>query len=275
MERTIVKTWKSERSRISAIHEAARVLPPGHWQEFDPFLMMAEDWFQRGAFDDHPHRGIETVTYVISGHLAHYDNKSGHQGTLGPGDVQWMTAGHGVIHNENPVPGELVHSLQLWINLPADQKLMAPRYQDLSATGVPVIDLPGGELRLYSGRAEGIDSPTQNVVPILMVELRLEAKAQYQLQIPADFNGFFYVLEGKGQFGAERTSGAAGDVLWMSREQDSSSSFCTIEADTAVRALAWAGKPLHQPVAAYGPFVMTSMDEIRQTVEDYQAGRFL
>lgn len=273
-ERTIAKTWRPRAEQRSAIHRAAPILPPGRWQEFDPFLMLAEDWFLTGTFEDHPHRGIETVTYVISGHMAHYDNKSGHSGVLGPGDAQWMTAGHGVIHKEDPVPGEEVHSLQLWINLPRDQKLMAPRYQDLQASTIPQQQDAGVALKLYSGSMNGLTSDTANVVPVLMAELIMSEGSSYTLEIPSAYNGFLYVLDGEGEFGDQKTFGTAGDVLWLGPGSGGLSTLSVL-ARGPLRFLLYAGLPLNQPVAAYGPFVMTTPDEIRQAIEDYRAGRFL
>ena len=274
MERTIAKTWRPRAEQRSAIHRAAAILAPGRWQEFDPFLMLAEDWFRQGTFEDHPHRGIETVTYVISGHMAHYDNKSGHSGVLGPGDAQWMTAGHGVIHKEDPVPGEEVHSLQLWINLPRDQKLMPPRYQDLAASTMPQHEEPGVTLKLYSGAMNGIQSHTVNVVPVLMAELVMEEGASSTLPIPTAYNGFLYILDGEGAFGEQNTAGTAGEVLWLGPAAGDVSTV-SVYARSSLRFLVYAGLPLNQPVAAYGPFVMTTSDEIRQAIEDYRAGRFL
>ncbi len=274
--RSIIKSWRPQRERQSAIHEAAQVLPPGRYQEFDPFLLMAEDWFWHGTFLDHPHRGIETVTYVISGHMGHYDNKSGHEGVLGPGDVQWMTAGHGVIHKEDPVPGEEVHSLQLWVNLPRESKLMPPRYQDLSASRVPMREEDGYLIRVYSGRMAGLAAPTDNVVPIVMAEIHLEAGRSLEVDVAGDHNGFLYILEGEGAFGANAHRGRSGEVLWLSPESAGEPiSHLTLHAIAPLRVLIYTGKPLHQPVVAYGPFVMTSIEEIQEAFDDYHGGRFI
>ena len=129
-ERGIRKIKTVNIQQNSPIHRNGYVLEPGNWKEYDPFLILMEDIFQKGAFDFHPHRGIETVTYVIDGTLEHQDNKAGF-GKLEAGDVQWMTAGRGVIHKEDPAPGSTVHSLQLWINLPKIKKMTEPRYQNL------------------------------------------------------------------------------------------------------------------------------------------------
>jgi redox-sensitive bicupin YhaK (pirin superfamily) len=125
-----------------ALHRRRALIATDDWAAVDPFLRLMEDWFPRGVFGEHPHRGIETVTYVIDGRLEHYDTR-GHHGTIGPGEVQWMTAGRGVIHNEIPAEGVTVHSLQLWVNLPASQKLALPRYQDLAAGNIPARHEPG------------------------------------------------------------------------------------------------------------------------------------
>lgn len=123
---------------------------------------LAEDIFQQGTFDLHPHRGIETVTYVIDGILEHFDNKNGY-GKLKPGDVQWMTAGRGVIHQEDPAPGSTVHSLQLWVNLPSSKKLTAPRYQNLKSADMPVRKEKGALIRIFSGSSKGIQAPTKKL----------------------------------------------------------------------------------------------------------------
>ena len=156
----------------------------GDFAATDPFLALMEDWFPRGVFGKHPHRGIETVTYVVEGRIDHYDNQ-GHEGTISPGDVQWMTAGRGLIHNEIPAEGVTVHSLQLWVNLPAAEKMTAPRYQDLSGDCVPVRRQPGVEVRVFSGASGGVTAPTKNIVPVTMVEIRLDLGASVRRDLPA------------------------------------------------------------------------------------------
>lgn len=277
-ERAISGSWRAERVRQSSIHEMAPVLPPGHWQDFDPFLMMAEDWFQTGTIAEHPHRGIETVTYIIDGHMAHYDNKTGRGGILGPGDVQWMTAGRGVIHKEDPVPGETVHSLQLWINLPSDHKMTVPRYQELQSSQMLTDRGPGTRIRVLSGTSCGVQANTLNYVPITMLEVLMDGGSCLEVDLPGDYNGFLYVLNGRGRFGATNWSGQQGEVLWLSMPEGGlgpPTSQLAITAETALRVWLAAGKPLRQPVVAYGPFVMNSMEQIHQAFTDYQSGRFL
>lgn len=272
--RDIERVWANEPHSHSSIHTAAMVLEPERWEEYDPFLMMAEDWFQTGTFDVHPHRGIETVTYVIDGHLMHHDNRSG-AGELLPGDVQWMTAGRGVIHKEDPASGSTVHSLQLWINLPSHLKLTEPRYQNLRHQDMPVRYEDGVVARVFSGSSGGVTSGTANHVPVTMVELSVEVGASATQDLPGDYNGFLYVLEGSGRFGANQVEGEKGQALWLSKVDDSTQSSITIQATERLRVLLFAGRPVREPVVAYGPFVMNTMDEIRQAFHDYNHGQFV
>ena len=161
------------KNRLGPGHSNSLILEPGRWTEYDPFLFLAEDWFERGSFDVHPHRGIETVTYVMEGRLEHYDNKSGQTDELFPGDAQWMTAGRGVIHKEDPAVGETVHSLQLRVNLPSGKKMTEPRYQNLRRADMPVRRAEGAEIVVFSGSSGGVCAAKQNVVPVPMAEMRL------------------------------------------------------------------------------------------------------
>jgi quercetin 2,3-dioxygenase len=233
-----------------------------------------EDWFPRGVFGKHPHRGIETVTYVVEGRIDHYDNQ-GHEGTILPCDVQWMTAGRGLIHNEIPAEGVTVHSLQLWVNLPAADKMTAPRYQDLAGDAVPVRRQPGLEIRVFSGASGGLTAPTKNIVPVIMVEIRLDQGASVRQDLPADYNAVIVVLEGEGAIGAEGKIVTAGDVAWLTQGDSGKASEVEIRAtDKPLRALLYAGRPLHEAVVARGPFVMNTEAEIEQAYADYRAGRF-
>jgi len=299
-QRGVAKVWEATPRPGRGPHlRAAPVLEPGRWREFDPFLLMMEDWFQSGTFDFHPHRGIETVTFVIEGRLKHEDNQGGY-GILEPGDVQWMTAGGGILHSEDPLPGETVHSLQLWVNLPRADKMSTPRYQDLKAGDMPLRTEPGATVRIFSGTSGGIAAPTRNVVPITFVELSLEAGASVAQELPADYNGFVYVLSGSGAFGAAETRGTAGQVLWLESlvspwrsasaaaenagkdgasgedgaGEETAASEVTVRADEPLRALLVAGRPIGEPVVAQGPFVMNTAGEIKQAFDDFYAGKF-
>jgi len=246
----------------------------GDFAAIDPFMALMEDWFPRGVFGKHPHRGIETVTYVLEGRIDHYDNQ-GHEGVIRPGDVQWMTAGRGLIHNEVPAEGVVVHSLQLWVNLPAADKMTAPRYQDLAGDAVPVRREPGAQVRVFSGSSGGVTAPTANFAPVTMVEFRLEPGAWVRQDLPADYNAVVVVLEGVGALGKEGAPVKAGDVAWLTRAEDASPSEASIQAgDKPLRALIYAGRPLREPVVAGGPFVMNTEAQIAEAYADYRAGRF-
>jgi len=273
-KRGISRVWDVIAQPGSGPHlRFGQVLPPGNWKEFDPFLLMMEDWFQQGTFDFHPHRGIETVTYVLEGKLKHEDNHGG-MGVLGPGDVQWMTAGRGVIHSEDPLPGETVHSLQLWVNLPSSHKMTEPRYQDLRSSNMPERREKGALIRVFSGSSAGVTANTLNHTPVTFVELVLEPGASVTQDLPGSYNGFIYVLEGTGYFGADETRGTQNQVLWLSSLEGIADSEITIRADQPLKALLFAGEPIREPVVAYGPFVMNTKEEIVQAFEDYQSGKF-
>jgi redox-sensitive bicupin YhaK (pirin superfamily) len=246
----------------------------GEWAETDPFLGLMEDWFPRGVFGKHPHRGIETVTYVLEGRIDHYDNR-GHEGTILPGDAQWMTAGSGLIHNEVPAEGDTVHSLQLWVNLPAADKMTEPRYQDLIAKDMPVRREAGAEVRVFSGASGGVTAPTRNYVPVTLVEIRLDPGTAIRQDLPGDYNAVLVVLEGEGLLGADRRRIKAGDVAWLTRGKAGEASEAEIAAGAKpLRALLYAGRPLNEPVVSRGPFVMNTEAEIEQAYADYRAGRF-
>jgi hypothetical protein len=265
------------RQGMTPEHRVRPLLPAamrGEWAAVDPFLALMEDWFPRGVFGKHPHRGIETVTYVLEGRIDHYDNQ-GNKGVILPGDAQWMTAGRGLIHNEIPAEDVTVHSLQLWINLPAAHKMTAPRYQDLLGATAPTRREPGAEIRVFSGSSGDIVSPTLNYVPVTLVEFRLEPGVAVRQQLPADYNGFVVVLEGDGVIGEAGRAVAAGDVAWLTRREDKGPSEVLVGAGARpLRALLYAGRPLREPVAAGGPFVMNTQAEIEQAYADYRAGRF-
>ncbi|WP_300690691.1 pirin family protein [Chryseobacterium sp.] len=274
MQRNIKRTWKVILKEHNDKHTSGLVLPPENWKEFDPFLLMAEDKFKKNAFDFHPHRGMETVTYIINGELQHTDNKGG-KGTLHSGDVQWMTAGNGIIHLEEPAGNTTVHSLQLWVNLPQDKKMTSPRYQDILSSDAPLRKEEGVIYRVFSGNSANVISPTKNHAPISMVEISIEAEHTAIQDLSSDSNGFIYVLEGTGIFGANLVVAEKGDVLLLdSPIQDSEKSEIVIKAENTLKVLFFAGKPLEEPIVAKGPFVMNTEDEIKQAYADFRSGKF-
>lgn len=254
-------------------HRVGLVIQPNNWQDVDPFLLMAEDYFVRGTFEMHPHRGLETVTYIIDGELEHKDGHGG-EGVLKPGDVQWMTAGKGILHSEEPVGDQTVHSLQLWLNLPSEKKMTEPRYQNMCSQDMPVRQQDGAVIRVFSGSSMGVTSTTKNHVPVTMVEFIVEAGVAVTQDLPGSYNGFLYILEGQGAFGKDETAGEAGQVLWLERGVDEQPTEITIHATEKLRVLLFAGQPIGETVVARGPFVMNSEEQIEQAYKDYREGKF-
>lgn len=254
---------------MSAIHRLRPLVPPGDWTGSDPFLLLVEDWFPAAVFDRHPHRGIETVTYVIEGAIEHYDNH-GNKGRLNPGDVQWLTAGRGLIHNELPADGRTAHILQLWVNLPGADKLVPARHQHLHAGTVPVRREHGAEVRVFSGSSADVTSPTQNYAKVTMVEIRLQPGVRIEQDLPADYNGFVVMVDGSGAIGVSGTETGKGDVSWLTPSA-APSTVTLIGGDRGLRALLFAGAPLREPVAARGPFVMNTDAELAAGFAEFRA----
>jgi redox-sensitive bicupin YhaK (pirin superfamily) len=250
-------------------HRVRQLVPPGDWGATDPFLLLMEDWFPIGVFDRHPHRGMETVTYVIDGRIEHYDNH-GNKGTVVAGDAMWMTAGRGLIHNEQPFPGETVHLLQLWINLPRTDKLVPAHHQTLHVDKLPVRREPGAEIRVFSGASGPAKSSTGNHTPVTMVEVRLEPHAGVEQDLPAGFNAFAVVLDGGGTIGSPAVAIKGGQVAWLT-PSDELSTISFNAGDQGMRALLFAGQPLREPVAAHGPFVMNTDAELAAAIADLRA----
>lgn len=273
-QRKIKRTWKVQLQKSSDIHSAGLVLPSGDSNEFDPFLIMAEDIFQKGAFDSHPHRGMETVTYIIDGELRHSDNKGGH-GLLKPGDAQWMTAGSGIMHLEEPPENITVHTLQLWVNLPKANKMAPPNYQDILSDKVAVRKEEGVTYRVFSGNSGNVVSGTKNHAPVTFVEMIVDAGHTASQDLPSDYNGFMYVLEGSGVFGENQVKAGKGEVLLLDRvNEEADTSEIIIKADEKLRVIFIAGKPLHEPVVARGPFVTNTEEEMKQAYADFRSGKF-
>ena len=274
MERSVQRVeTAAPPGRSAPTHANRMVLAPGDFAGHSPFLMLAEDWFAPPAgFPTHPHRGMETVTIVLEGALEHRDHTGG-RGLLRQGDVQWMTAGKGVMHSEMPGP-EGVHSLQLWLNLPASHKLTKARYADQRASDATVLGGEGWEARVYAGRQGEVSAPHGSTYPMGLAVLRAAAGATATLQVPADERAFLYVVEGSARIGG--TAVGAGQSAWFDptgpgSEPDS----MTITAETPLQAVLFSGRAIEEPVVAYGPFVMNTNEEIQQAFADYRAGVFV
>ena len=261
------------------------VLEPGKWTETDPFLLLAEDWFSTNGFDWHPHRGIETITVVLEGDLEHHDNRGGH-GVLKPGDVQWMTAGRGILHREMAYRKQQVHTLQLWLNLPAENKMVEPSYHDLRGDRVLVRREPGVEARVFSGGSGNIEAAPRvsKYVPVTMLDVRLDGGssgnddkngASFTQEIPAGDEGFVHVLSGQGSFGSNGTLVNTGQIGRLAHTSviDVPTKL-NVTAKESMRFLLWTGRPLRQPIVARGPFVMNTENQITEAFSDYRTGLF-
>lgn len=255
-------------------HRARRLIDGQDPSVTDPFVLMAEDWMPRGAFPVHPHRGMETVTFIIEGAIEHTDS-AGNVGVIQAGGAQWMTAGRGVRHEENAPQGTIAHSLQLWVNLPAAAKMTEPRYQDLVGDAMPVRREPGVDVRVFSGESGGVTSPTLNHLPVTMLDVRIEPRATFRQILPAGDNAFVYVLAGDPKIGAVGTLVHANQLAWLTESEGPGWSEIAFAAEsTAVRLLLFSGRPVREPIAFGGPFVMNTQAEIQQAFSDFRAGRF-
>jgi redox-sensitive bicupin YhaK (pirin superfamily) len=235
---------------------------------------MAEDWFKRGTFSDHPHRGFQTITYVIDGRLEHIDNHGGHS-ILDAGDVQYMNAGWAARHAEEAVDDDLIHTLQLWLNLPKSLKTTTTSYQNVYVEDAPVVLIDGGQLRVYSGEIAGVKGPMESLVPITMTEVLLKEGSAYEHVLPANHNSFLYVLAGSVEVGTSSTPLDKTDVATLTFDETSDAmSTLHLQATSRTRVLIYSGKPIREEYIAHGPFVMNTEEEIRQAFRDYHSGDF-
>jgi len=280
--RTLARIIPSMQTSDGAGVKLRRSIGSGQNIRLDPFLMLDEfgtdnpDDYIAG-FPPHPHRGFETVTYMIDGHMRHEDHL-GNVGELKSGGVQWMTAGRGVIHSEMPQQESgRMRGFQLWINLPAREKMKPAAYRDIPAEELPNVPLAGGgSLKLIAGRviledreiAGPInDQPASMATDPLFVDLTLPAGASHRLNVPVGHSAFVYAYEGSPTIGAQPLQHQAAGIL-------SDGDYIDISAGAeALRMILIAGKPLNEPVVQYGPFVMNSREEIEQALEDYRTGK--
>lgn len=260
-----------------------RPFPTSALDQIDPFLLLDEmgpsdagPGEAKGA-PDHPHRGFETVTYLLAGSMEHRDSR-GNQGRLTPGDVQWMTAGSGVVHSEMPSAdllqsGGRMHGFQLWVNLPRRDKMMAPRYQEIPAARIPVATASDGAVtvRVLAGEALGKGAVIDTRTPIVYLDVALSPGAAFAQPLDPESNAFAYVVEGAGTFGADRTPARPHQLVLF--RKDGGEARLEASPEKPLRALLIAGRPLKEPVARAGPFVMNSRAEILQAFDDFQSGR--
>jgi quercetin 2,3-dioxygenase len=294
-------TQPATRERLATIPELKTASPPrtppqGHWvgdgfpvrtifayddRGVSPFLLMDHAGpavfppsEKRRGVGEHPHRGFETVTIMYSGEVEHRDS-SGSSGKIGPGDVQWMTAGSGVVHEEMHSPeysrrGGPFEAIQLWVNLPAQHKMTAPGYQTLLAADIPEVQLAGGAgtARVIAGALGDARGPAKTFTPVSLWDVRLKAGKGARLELPAGHMTALFVL--KGAVGVNgSTKVGAGEFVTFGREGEA----IQLDADADATVLVLGGEPIDEPVVGYGPFVMNTEAEIRRAIEDYRTGR--
>jgi redox-sensitive bicupin YhaK (pirin superfamily) len=253
-----------------------RVIGQPALPDLDPFLMLDEFGSDDPAayiagFPSHPHRGFETVTYMLAGRMRHKDN-AGNEGLLGPGSVQWMTAGRGIVHSEMPEQSEgLMQGFQLWVNLPAKDKMTAPRYQDIAADLIPSVKIAAAvSARVIAGEIGGAKGPVDpGATEPIFLDLTSEAGGAATIPLPEGHNAFVYVYEGDVTVGASAEPLGQGRIGVLSTGETVS-----LASAAGAKAILVAGKPLREPVAKYGPFVMNTEAELRQAFADFRAGKF-
>jgi redox-sensitive bicupin YhaK (pirin superfamily) len=254
-----------------------RVLTGRLQKRLDPFLMLdafssddPDDYI--GGFPDHPHRGFETVTYMLAGHMRHRDS-AGHEGLLENGGVQWMTAGRGVIHSEIPEQQDgLMEGFQLWLNLPAQSKMMDPWYRDFPSAAIPeYVTTQGVKVRVIAGSSNGVaGAVSREITEPLYLDIHLPAGAEFSTALPASHNAFIYVYRGAVTVDEERVESRRMGILNNLPGSDG----VTLSAKEDARLILVAGNPLNEPIVQYGPFVMNTQQEIHRALNDFNNGQF-
>ena len=272
--REVTKTMESIVTSDGAGVTLRRSIGTAELSELDPFLLLdafgtdnPDDYI--AGFPDHPHRGFETVTYMIAGHMRHRDN-TGAEGLLVPGGVQWMTAGRGIVHSEMPEQSEgEMRGFQLWVNLPATDKMCPPRYQNYEPADVPEVETAtGAHLRVIAGHGGGIDGPVEGIaVAPLYMDVTLSPGGHHAQAVAPGHACFAYVFEDTAEIG-----GTAIDTHTLAVLCDGDG--VEVSSVGGGRLILAAGRPIGEPVARYGPFVMNTRQELQQAVEDFQSGRF-
>ncbi len=278
-DRRVLQLVRGQPTSDGAGVKLNRVIGQRALEMLDPFLMLDEFRSDQAGdylagFPNHPHRGFETVTYMLAGRMRHGDNQ-GNSGLLTPGSVQWMTAGRGIVHSEMPEQEDgLMWGFQLWVNLPAADKMTAPRYQDIAPERIPQrTTASGAQVRVIAGRFEDLHGPVDAAATApVYLDVALPVGSRQSLPVPAGHNAFVYVFEGEVAVGPDGAAQpvARGELGVLGRGGD-----VTVAAGTQPgRLILVAGRPLGEPVAKYGPFVMNTQDEIVAAIRDFQAGRF-
>jgi hypothetical protein len=273
-ERKVDRVVRAVATSDGAGVRLSRAIANAELEHLDPFLLLDEfrsddpnDYI--AGFPDHPHRGFETVTYMLAGKMEHEDH-AGNRGLLVGGGAQWMTAGRGIVHSETPKQEDgLMWGFQLWVNLPAVNKMTAPRYQDIDPSAIPEVKIDRGSVRVVAGTFASATGPVKGIVtdPVYL-DVRLDADGRFETAIPEDHTAFVYVYDGDGTVGTTALSPKTLGVL------SKGDRVAALAGESGFRFLCIAARPLNEPIARYGPFVMNTREEIHQAFEDFRNGRF-
>jgi len=280
-QRGVVWVGRGSETSDGAGVKLTRVIGTHELPDLDPFLLLDEFGSDDpdayiGGFPNHPHRGFETVTYMLAGRMRHRDSR-GNEGLLEPGSVQWMTAARGLTHSEMPEQTNgLMRGFQLWVNLQAADKMGDPRYQDIAPSALPTFETPGVRGKVIAGSLRGVSSPVRTgATQPLYVDLAFDPSAVFETDLHPDHNAFVYVYEGEvivgevgGSHGVKTVSAGQIGILSLG------SALTVVAKNTAARVLLISGKPIREPIAKAGPFVMNTRAELQQAFEDHRAGRF-
>ena len=281
--RGVARAFSSLRTLEGEGVEIGRAFPTQQLEDIDPFLLldhMGPIVIEPGeplGFPEHPHRGFETVTYLLDGQIEHKDS-FGNRGLLEAGDVQWMTAGSGLVHSEMPArelvrTGGRLEGFQLWVNLPRRDKMTPPRYQELKSAGIPRATSARGDVqvRVIAGESLGARGAIESRTPILYLHLTLEPDATHLQAVPESFNAFAFVIRGQAQFSGHTEPQGPGRVVVFAKDGEEIS--ISNPSSEPVELLLIAGEPIGEPVERYGPFVMNTRDEIMKAFRDFREGK--
>lgn len=286
--RSIKSVINSKKTTEGAGFIVHRPFPNSSLSYFDPFILLDE----MGPMDllpgeakgapDHPHRGFETVTYMLEGEFEHKDS-NGNRGKLNPGDIQWMTAGSGVIHSEMPSKellqkGGILHGFQLWVNLPKKDKMMKPRYQDISAAKIPIAKTRDDKVivRVIAGESLGAHAITDIRTPIMYLHFTIQPGTEIVQPVPKEYNAFAYVISGKGIFARNNGKDKVvqkGQMVVFGNDGTDVFIKSSANSESPLEILLIGGIPLNEPIYQYGPFVMNTQEEIHQAIDDYRSGK--
>jgi redox-sensitive bicupin YhaK (pirin superfamily) len=280
MIKNLKKIYGSRPQSVGDGFVGKNALSAQHYREFSPFLMLDHHGpmqvvpsdIPKGV-DEHPHRGIETITLVFEGALQHRDS-AGNRGTLRAGDMQWMTAASGIVHEEKhelsfSKQGGVLNFIQLWTNLPSKYKMTPPRYQEISASQIPQAEIAQNVLvRVFSGELAGLKGVAKTYTPILLAELKISGQSEFQISVPQAYNLGLYVIDNEIFVNGE-TQIKAGHIASFHQEGE----IIHLHTKGKAHVLLLGGEPIQEPIATYGPFVMNTQAEIMQAIKDYQMGK--